>query len=72
MTVKLLTEQHLEFRRLTGGCIGWSESTHVKILHCWKSRVTAQLPCNRVPQTSHNFRLPVQLVHVVGISERWL
>ena len=31
MTVKLLTEQHLGFLRLTGGCRGSSESTHVKI-----------------------------------------
>ena len=36
MTVKLLTEHHLEFLSLTGGCIGWSESTLVKMPHCWK------------------------------------
>ena len=40
MTVKLLTEQHLEFLSLKIGCTGSSESTssHVKIPHCWKSR----------------------------------
>ena len=43
MTVKLLTEHHLEFLCLTGGCTGWSESTLVKIPHCWKSCVVAQL-----------------------------
>ena len=43
MSGKLLTEQHLEFLRLKGGCKGWSESTHVKIPHCWKSHVVAQL-----------------------------
>ena len=43
MSVKLLTEYHLEFLRLTGGCTGSSESTLVKIPHCWKSHVTAQL-----------------------------
>ena len=37
MTVKLLTEQHLEYQSLE------SESTLVKIPHCWKSHVTAQL-----------------------------
>ena len=37
MIVKLLTEHHLEFLRLTGGCKGLSQSTHDKILHCWKS-----------------------------------
>ena len=39
MRVKLLTEQHLEFLSLKGGCTGSSESTLVKMPHCWKSRV---------------------------------
>ena len=43
MTVKLLTEQHLKFLSLKGGCTGSSESIHVKMPHCWKSHVTAQL-----------------------------
>ena len=43
MTVKLLIEHHLEFLSLTGGCTGWSESTHVKIPHCWKSHAMAQM-----------------------------
>ena len=43
MSVKLLTEQHLEFLSLTGGCTGWSECTLVKMSHCWQSLVTAQL-----------------------------
>ena len=43
MIVKLLTEHHLEFLSLRGGCRGSSESTHVKIPHCWKSHVTAHL-----------------------------
>ena len=30
MSVKLLTEHHLEFLSLTGGCTGSSESTLVK------------------------------------------
>ena len=42
MTVKLLTEDHLEFLRLKGGCTGSSESTHdVKMPRCWKSDVMA-------------------------------
>ena len=41
MIVKVLTGRHLEF--LTGGCTGSSESTHVKMPHCWKSHVTAQI-----------------------------
>ena len=41
MNVKLLTEHHLEFLRLKGGCTASSESTLVKIPHCWRSHVTA-------------------------------
>ena len=40
MSVKLLTEHHLESLGLKGDCIGSSESTLVKIPHCWKSHVT--------------------------------
>ena len=45
MTVKLLTEHHFEFLSLKGGCRarGSSESTHAKMLHCWKSHAAAQL-----------------------------
>ena len=41
MIVKLLTEHHLGFTSLKGGSIGSLESTLVKMLHCWKSHVTA-------------------------------
>ena len=41
MIVKLLTEHHLEYLSLKGGCRGSSESTHVKISHCWKSHALA-------------------------------
>ena len=37
MIVRLLPEHHLEFLTLKGGCRGSSESTHVKMPHCWKS-----------------------------------
>ena len=43
MIVKLLTDHHLEFLSLTGGCTGSSESTHVEMPHCWKSHALAQL-----------------------------
>ena len=43
MTVKLLTDPHLEFLSLKGGCTGSSESTHVKMPHCWKSHATAHI-----------------------------
>ena len=38
MSVKLLTEHHLELLNLKKGCTGWSESTLVKMPHRWKSR----------------------------------
>ena len=38
MTIKVLTEHHLEFLRLKGGYTGLPESTHVKM----KSNVAAQ------------------------------
>ena len=43
MTVKLLTEHQLEFLSLKGGCTGSSESTHIKMPHCLKSRATAHM-----------------------------
>ena len=43
MNVKLLTEHHLEILTLKGGCAGSSESTLVKMPHCWKPHVTAHL-----------------------------
>ena len=43
MTVKLLTGHHLEFLSLKRGCTGSSESTLVKMPHCWKSHALAHL-----------------------------
>ena len=43
MIFKLLTEHHLEFLSLTGGCKGSYESTLLKMPHCWKSHVTAHI-----------------------------
>ena len=48
MSVKLLTEHHLEFLSLKGGYTGSSESTLVKIPHYWKSHDTAQLINNNM------------------------
>ena len=41
MIVKLLTEHNLEFLSLKGCCTGSSESTLVKLPHCWKSHALA-------------------------------
>ena len=43
MTVKLLTGHYLEFLNLKGACKGSSESTYVKMPHCWKSHAAAHL-----------------------------
>ena len=48
MRVKLQTENHLEFLSLKGGFTGPSKSALVKMPHCWKSHVTAQLFVNRL------------------------
>ena len=43
MSVKLLTEHHLEFLSLNGGCTGSFESTLVKMSICWRSHATAHI-----------------------------
>ena len=42
VSVKLLTEQHLQFLRLKGGCTGSYDSILVKMPH-WKSHVAAHI-----------------------------
>ena len=53
MSVKLPTEHDLEFLSLKGGCTGSSESTLVKMPHCWKSRVVAQIVNTKTDGYSH-------------------
>ena len=43
MNGKLQNEHHLEFVGLKGGCRGSSESTNVKMPHCWKSHAIAHM-----------------------------
>ena len=50
MTVKLVTEHHLEFLSFKGGCTGSYESTLVKMPHCWKSHVSAHI-CSNISNT---------------------
>ena len=57
MSVKLLTEQHLEYLSLKGYCTCLSESTLVKIQHCWISHVTAQCPFWRSMEAFAHMRL---------------
>ena len=43
MSLKLLTDYHLEFLSLKEDCTGLSESSLVKMPHGWKSHVVALL-----------------------------
>ena len=48
MSVKLLTEHHLEFISIKGGCTGSSVSTPLNMLHCWKSHVADLLGMSKI------------------------
>ena len=52
MSVKLLTEHHLEFLSFIGGCRGLSECTLVRMSNCWESHAAAHmtylLPVNSI------------------------
>ena len=54
MNVWLLTEHHLEFLSLKVGYTGSSESTLVKIPHCWKSHVATHICIDSI----HNISPP--------------
>ena len=56
MSVKLLTDHHLEFLSLhvTGGCTGSSEPTLVKKPHCWKLHVMAHILFRNHPTTEQD------------------
>ena len=76
MIAKLLTEYHLEFQSLKGGCTGSSKSTHVKITHCWKSHVTAHVIISRVSnsmdpdQLAFFFRGQLILIHTAILHSK--
>ena len=48
LSVQLLREHHLDFLSLKEGCTSSSESTHVKMPHCWKSHLAAHIWFNGV------------------------
>ena len=68
MSVKLLTEHHLEFLSLKGGFTGWSESTLVKPPHCWKSHVTAQFIS--IYRTIHSVVIEMSSGQTIGKRNR--
>ena len=61
MTVLLLTVHNLEFLSSKRGCIGSSEFTLVKMPHCVKSHVAAQMSffamCQFVKSKGYNEKL---------------
>ena len=69
MSVKLLTEHHLELLNLKADCTGSSESTIVKIPHCWKSHVATHL----IEIEAHTAQYDPDQANVtrVYISETW-
>ena len=71
LSVKLLTEHHLEFLCLKRGCTGSPESTFVKMPHCWKSHVVAHISCanqegwdrgSGPPDKLQKYRVPYQYI----------
>ena len=54
MFVKLLTEHHLEFLSLKGGCRGSSDSTLVKMSDCWKSHAAAHMVILSITQQKYD------------------
>ena len=68
MIVNLLAEHHLEFLSLKGGCRGSSESTHVKMPHCWKSHAEAQIIISLLFASGLNASLQVRLTETIEPS----
>ena len=63
MSVKLLTEHNLELS-IKGGCTGSSESTLVKMPHCWKSHDTDHIMYKTTINFDyHSIRPPVRVLY---------
>ena len=67
MIVKLLTEHHLKFLSLKGGCRGSSESTLVKMSNCWKSHAAAHLESVPFP-TFNTIKTKLIMLQVTAIK----
>ena len=66
MTLKLLTEHRLEILSLKGGCTGSSESTLVKMPHCWKSHDAAQITITMLNSDISSFENSPDPDHLVS------
>ena len=67
MIVKLLTEHHLEFLSLKGGCRGPSESTLVKMSNCWKSHAAAQMQISSIMRVKWTLHVGENKVWILNI-----
>ena len=67
MSVKLLTGHHFKFPSIKGGCTGSSESTLVKIPHCWQSHNTAHIVFSLI-RTSSAVPAQVHTEYIMGWS----
>ena len=75
ISVQLLTDYHLEFLSFTGGCACLSDSTLVKMPHCWKSRVVSRLECVRIQIqlfVLHTLQLGLCTIKVVVHTTRFV
>ena len=65
----LLVEHHLEFLTLSlkRGCTGSSESTFVKMTHCWKSHVAAQIKILMVSNRKYPFKSPSSQYYFISL-----
>ena len=72
MIVKILTEHYLEFLSLKGGCTGSFESILVKIPHCWKSHVTAQVLLSIIDRKHNIIQLKRYEPHFRGTASSTL
>ena len=70
-TVKLLTEHNLDLLSLKEGCTGSSESTLVKMPHCWKSHVTAHIASEKLARDRGLLVLPYSMV-IITFTQRVL
>ena len=68
MIVKLLTEHHLKFLSLKRGCRGSSESTHVKMPHCWKYHTLARITFYNEYIVANCTRASDQKSHLYSVS----
>ena len=75
MNIELLIEHHLEFLSLKGGCTGSSESTLVKMPHCWNHISRFNFKTFRAANMLTSFVLYPRILFLIPpppIFEKWM